>query len=357
MQTGFAAFSPVVADSPFEHNRDYGDYGDWGSQYNGNSQFQHCLNWHDQHNYDRDFQPHNSAYTDQASSATTEDILQLFNANTITLEKNTTTFNRNAETLKKNAAALKELRESMSIITSQLKQEGYDLPGFQEEALATPQQPSLLVKETTSVEKLLSGLSKMIESRFDDIEAGMQKQQTMMDMLSGRVSTLTDLVATLDSKSEIHHGDIIARVAKCERERPQGDIGAHNVEFRENKKLAAPLLDYLSSDDEAVRWEDVRVIKPHSTSIPWDDDDMHVLPFLFEGEEGEEHLMGVETTSTTTPLVVDTPTLPEEPKDLKEPRTPSLNHKVDSTSSSDVSITDIGSKPLTKTTKRKWVSR
>ncbi|CAN1220967.1 hypothetical protein LINGRAPRIM_LOCUS115, partial [Linum grandiflorum] len=113
MQTGFAAFSPVVADSPFEHNRDYGDYGDWGSQYNGNSQFQHCLNWHDQHNYDRDFQPHNSAYTDQASSATTEDILQLFNANTITLEKNTTTFNRNAETLKKNAAALKELRESM----------------------------------------------------------------------------------------------------------------------------------------------------------------------------------------------------------------------------------------------------
>ncbi|CAN0904074.1 hypothetical protein LINGRAHAP2_LOCUS22876, partial [Linum grandiflorum] len=98
MQTGFAAFSPVVADSPFEHNRDYGDSGDWGSQYNGNSQFQHCLNWHDQHNYDQDFQPHNSAYTDQASSATTEDILQLFNANAAA-------FNRNAETLKKNATA------------------------------------------------------------------------------------------------------------------------------------------------------------------------------------------------------------------------------------------------------------
>ncbi|CAN0913099.1 hypothetical protein LINGRAHAP2_LOCUS27715, partial [Linum grandiflorum] len=302
--------------------------------------------------------------TDQASSATTEDILQLFNTNAAafnrnaeTLKKNAAAFNRNAETLKKNATALEELKESVSIITSQLKQEGYDLPGFQQEALATPQQPSLLVKETTSVEKLLSGLSKMIESRFDDIEAGMQKQQTMMDMLSGRVSTLTDLVATLDRKSEIHHGNIIARVAKCERARPQGDIGAHNVEFRENKNHVAPLLDYLSSDDEAVRWEDVRVIKPHSTSIPWDDDDMHVLPFLFEGDEDEEHLMGVETTSITTPLVVDTPTLPEEPKDLKEPRTPSLDHKVDSTSSSDGSITDIGAKPLTKTTKRKRVSR
>ncbi|CAN0915993.1 Retrovirus-related Pol polyprotein from transposon RE1 [Linum grandiflorum] len=116
--------------------------------------------------------PDCSSYTDQASSDTTEDILQLFNANTITLEKNATTFNRKAETLKKNATTLKELRESMSIIISQLKQEGYDLPGFQEETLATPQQPSLLVKETTSVEKLLSGLSKMIESRFDDIEAG-----------------------------------------------------------------------------------------------------------------------------------------------------------------------------------------
>ncbi|CAN0859976.1 hypothetical protein LINGRAHAP2_LOCUS7816, partial [Linum grandiflorum] len=186
MQTGFAAFSPVVADSPFEHNRDYDDSGDWGSQYNGNAQFQHCLNWHDQHNYDRDFQPHNSAYTDQASSATIEEILQLFNANMITLEKNATT--------------LKELEKSVSIITSQLKQEGYDLPRFQQEALATPQQPSLLVKETTSVENLLSGLTKMIESRFDYIEAGMQKQQTMMDMLSGSVSTLTDLVATLDRK-------------------------------------------------------------------------------------------------------------------------------------------------------------
>ncbi|CAN0905229.1 hypothetical protein LINGRAHAP2_LOCUS23547 [Linum grandiflorum] len=82
---------------------------------------------------------------------------------------------------------------------------------------------------------------------------------------------------------------------------------------------------------------------------------MHVLPFLFEGEEDEEHLMGVETTSITTPLVVDTPTLPNEPKDLKEPHIPSFDHKVDS-SSSDGSFTN-GTEPPTKPTKRKRVSR
>ncbi|CAN0872685.1 hypothetical protein LINGRAHAP2_LOCUS10180 [Linum grandiflorum] len=58
----------------------------------------------------------------------------------------------------------------MSNITSQLKKEEDDLLKSKQEALTTPQQPSLSIKEITSIEKLLSGLTKMIESRFDDIE-------------------------------------------------------------------------------------------------------------------------------------------------------------------------------------------